>query len=228
MRMDAMSWAWMLEGLFALKKFGLASFWSPAKANVTPRKARNGTSAHPERARARGGGASNRTRRRRRPDRRDLWEPGAGFTDFVRCDTSTLLVGETVPGRQGSLRLVLTDSGSACSSAGKAPPQRSGSQSEHAEDQPEHAWRPDHHLPSFQATHNVGNNLFRSDGERRGRPASRHLGVHKTRAYDVHGDTGATKSLGEPEQRNHRGPPSRSRIQNSNDGPGTRLPMTAR
>ena len=38
--MDAISWAWMLEGCFALKKFGLASFCSPAKQKVTPRKAR--------------------------------------------------------------------------------------------------------------------------------------------------------------------------------------------
>ena len=67
--MDAISWAWMLEGLLALKKLGLASFWRPAKQKVKPKKARKGTSAHPERVRACGGAAPKKTRRRRRPDR---------------------------------------------------------------------------------------------------------------------------------------------------------------
>ncbi len=58
MRMDAISWAWMLDGLLALKKFGLASFCNPAKQNVNPRNARRGSRAHPARADARGGGAS--------------------------------------------------------------------------------------------------------------------------------------------------------------------------
>ena len=49
-RIDAISWAWMLEGLAALKKFGLASFCSPAKQKVKPRNARSGSSAQPERA----------------------------------------------------------------------------------------------------------------------------------------------------------------------------------
>ena len=49
----------MLDGLLALKKFGLASFCNPAKEKVNPRKARRGRRAHPESANDRGGGASS-------------------------------------------------------------------------------------------------------------------------------------------------------------------------
>jgi hypothetical protein len=94
--MEAIIWAWMLDGLFALKKFGLASFCRPAKQNVTPRKARRGSSAHPERARARGGGASKRRRRRRRLDVWVLEGLRRGCTGLVRFDT-TLLVVERRP-----------------------------------------------------------------------------------------------------------------------------------
>ena len=50
-------WAWIDAGDFELKKAGLASFWSPAKTKVPPRKRRNGSSAHSERAHARTGDA---------------------------------------------------------------------------------------------------------------------------------------------------------------------------
>src|SRR6516162_4390602 len=81
----------MLEGLFALKKLGFASFWRPAKQKVKPKNARSGRSAHPESARARGGGASKRRRRRRRSDWRRAVDPRRTWTGFVRCDTTQLL-----------------------------------------------------------------------------------------------------------------------------------------
>ena len=82
--MDAISWAWMLDGLLASKKFGLASFCSPAKQKVKPRNARRGSRAHPERANGRGGGRSNRVRRRRRRAGECRGFP-AGATGRVRC-----------------------------------------------------------------------------------------------------------------------------------------------
>jgi hypothetical protein len=65
--MDAISWAWMPDGLLALKKFGFASFCKPAKQKVKPRNARRGRRAHPEVAKGLGGGARKSVRRRRRP-----------------------------------------------------------------------------------------------------------------------------------------------------------------
>ncbi len=58
-RDEAINWAWMLAGLLGSKKFGLASFCIPAKRKVTPRKSRSGSSAHPARAQALGGGDSS-------------------------------------------------------------------------------------------------------------------------------------------------------------------------
>ena len=53
------SWASIEAGLDASKKPGLASFCSPAKTKVKPRKARSGSRAHPAEKRARGGGPSH-------------------------------------------------------------------------------------------------------------------------------------------------------------------------
>ena len=53
---EAWSCAWMLDGLLASRKLGLASFWSPANKNVTPMKTRSGSRAHPASAQPRGGG----------------------------------------------------------------------------------------------------------------------------------------------------------------------------
>jgi hypothetical protein len=64
---------------------------------VKPKKARSGTSAHPERVRACGGAAPKKTRRRRRPDRCAPEEPRRAPTGLDRCDTSTLLVVERCP-----------------------------------------------------------------------------------------------------------------------------------
>jgi hypothetical protein len=47
LRAEPASCAWIDPGLLAWKKPGLASFCSPAKQNVKPRKARNGSSARP-------------------------------------------------------------------------------------------------------------------------------------------------------------------------------------
>ena len=91
----------MLEGLAALKKFGLASFCSPAKQKVKPRNARRGSIAQPERVEARGGGASKRTRRRRRaagpdpdPDARALPE---ALTGLVRCAMKSFPASNDAP-----------------------------------------------------------------------------------------------------------------------------------
>ncbi len=46
-RSAPMSWAWMEMGLEERKKSGLASFWSPAKRKVTPRKSRSGSRYQP-------------------------------------------------------------------------------------------------------------------------------------------------------------------------------------
>ncbi len=46
-RFAATSCAWIPDGLFGSKKFGFASFCSPAKQNVIPRNARSGSSAQP-------------------------------------------------------------------------------------------------------------------------------------------------------------------------------------
>jgi hypothetical protein len=43
----AASWDWIDAGSAASKNRGLASFWSPAKQNVNPRKARSGSSTRP-------------------------------------------------------------------------------------------------------------------------------------------------------------------------------------
>jgi hypothetical protein len=60
--------AWIDAGELALKKSGLASFWSPAKRKVTPKKARRGSSDHSANAHARAGAPKGRcdaaTRRR--------------------------------------------------------------------------------------------------------------------------------------------------------------------
>jgi hypothetical protein len=48
----------MPDGLFALRKLGLASFCSPAKQKVKPRKARSGKIDHPKRVLACGGRAN--------------------------------------------------------------------------------------------------------------------------------------------------------------------------
>ena len=58
-RCAAVSWAWIEAGLDALKKAGLASFCNPAKTNVMPRKARNGSNAQPAMERAWGGGCNH-------------------------------------------------------------------------------------------------------------------------------------------------------------------------
>jgi hypothetical protein len=55
-RVEAMSCACIPEGLLALKKLGLANFWSPAKQKVIPKKALRGRRAHPDMAMAFGGG----------------------------------------------------------------------------------------------------------------------------------------------------------------------------
>ena len=41
------SWAWIEVGLAFSRNWGLASFWSPAKRKVTPRKSRSGRRNHP-------------------------------------------------------------------------------------------------------------------------------------------------------------------------------------
>ena len=41
------SWAWIEVGLAFLRNWGLASFWSPAKRKVTPRKSRRGRRTQP-------------------------------------------------------------------------------------------------------------------------------------------------------------------------------------
>src|SRR5487761_2637129 len=63
-RAEAISWAWIELGLWALKKLGLANFWSPAKTKVAPRKNRNGSRAHSLRAHARTGAPKGRRRSR--------------------------------------------------------------------------------------------------------------------------------------------------------------------
>ncbi len=64
MRSEAMSWAWMPDGFWGLKKLGLASFCRPAKRKVTPRKARSGRMAQPAMDGAPGGGDRNARRAR--------------------------------------------------------------------------------------------------------------------------------------------------------------------
>ncbi len=51
-------------GLAALKKFGLANFWRPAKEKVTPRKIRNGSRAHSAIVHARTGAPNGKRRSR--------------------------------------------------------------------------------------------------------------------------------------------------------------------
>ena len=94
--MDAINWAWMLEGLCALKKFGLVSFWSPAKQKVKPRNARSGSSAHEAIALAWGGGDQNTQRAGRFMTVLVFGLPGRVLTGFeltvrtgrLRCDIS--------------------------------------------------------------------------------------------------------------------------------------------
>jgi hypothetical protein len=43
-----------------MKKFGFASFWNPAKRNVTPKKIRSGRSAHSESAPASDGAVNGK------------------------------------------------------------------------------------------------------------------------------------------------------------------------
>src|SRR6202051_2009628 len=62
------NWAWIEVGFEESKNPGSASFWSPAKVKVPPRKSRKGNSAQPAMEVANGGGPSRPQARRHPPE----------------------------------------------------------------------------------------------------------------------------------------------------------------